>query len=71
LPEQVQALTPDTLQKIWNEVLITEEPPEEMALISIEGVPVATPSNHSLVLGKKKSRKTLFIVWLVSKFLNL
>ncbi len=70
LPEQVQALTPDTLQKIWNEVLITEEPPEEMALISIEGVPVATPSNHSLVLGKKKSRKTLFIVWLVSKFLN-
>jgi hypothetical protein len=70
LQKELTLSIPDDIQKIWKEILITEEPPEEIPLISIGGVSVATPNNHSLVLGKKKSRKTLFIVLLVNKFLS-
>jgi hypothetical protein len=51
----------------WKSYLITEEPEEVPPLISINGVPVCTPGNHSLIIGKKKSRKTLFIVWLIKQ----
>lgn len=57
-----------SIQDIWKDILITEEPPEETSLIEIGGVSVATSENHSLVVGKKKSRKTLFLVWLLGQY---
>ena len=62
-----EPFTTSALKRIWQEVLITEQPPDEIPLIEINGVPVATAGNHSLIVGKKKSRKTLFIVWLISR----
>jgi hypothetical protein len=56
------------IKAIWDNILITEEPPEEIALMKIGGVPAATVGNHSLIVGKKKARKTLFIVWLLSQY---
>lgn len=57
---------PPTIQKLWDEILVEVEPPEEKPLITISGIPIATPGNHSLIIGKKKSRKTLFLVMLIS-----
>ena len=48
--------------------MIDQEPPEEIALIKIGNSPIATPGNHSLVIGKKKSRKTLFLGWILSQY---
>jgi len=55
------------IKEQWLKVLITEEPREEKPLIYINHIPIATPSNHILITGKKKSRKTLFIVQLLSQ----
>lgn len=52
----------------WKDFLVTEEPPDVEPLISIQDIPVCTSGNHSLIVGKKKSRKTLFLVWLVSQY---
>jgi hypothetical protein len=54
----------------WQETLITERPEEFPPLITINNVPVCTINNHSLLVGKKKSRKTLFIVLLISQYLQ-
>jgi hypothetical protein len=56
------------LNDLWSEILITEPPEEDQVLLSIQGVHVATAGNHSLLIGKKKTRKTLFIVWHVSNY---
>jgi hypothetical protein len=53
---------------MWKERQLTEEPPAEIPLITISGVTVCTAENHSLIIGKKKSRKTLFITWLIHQF---
>lgn len=58
------------IKALWKEVLLTEEPPEETPILFINGVAVGTPGNHSLVIGKKKSRKTLFLTWLIAQFLK-
>jgi hypothetical protein len=58
----------EQIKKIWEDIHITSEPPEEPALICIKGTPTATAGNHSLVIGKKKSRKTLFIAWYLSQY---
>lgn len=52
----------------WRKYLIIEEPPEEPVLIRIGNAPVCTPYNHSLVIGKKKSRKSLFLTYLISLY---
>jgi hypothetical protein len=52
----------------WRDFLVVDEPPAEIPLISITGAPVATAGNHSLVVGKKKSRKSLFLSWLLSQY---
>lgn len=52
----------------WQQYLVTEEPPDVPPLISIKDVPVCTPFNHSLLIGKKKTRKTLFLAWLISQY---
>lgn len=56
------------IRKLWGEILITTEPPEDVPLIKINDIPVATAGNHSLVVGKKKARKTLFLVWLITQY---
>jgi hypothetical protein len=58
------------IKALWKEVLLTEEPPEETPILFINGVAVGTPGNHSLVIGKKKSRKTLFLTWLIAQYLK-
>lgn len=58
----------EAMKAIWREVLVTSEPPEDVVLLQIQNVPVATLGNHSLLIGKKKSRKTLFISWLISQY---
>lgn len=54
----------------WRDFLITEEPPEEEALIQFDGVTVCTAGNHTLIIGKKKSRKSLFISWMISQYVE-
>lgn len=60
--------TEDKIKKEWKTRLLTEKPPAEIPLICIAGSVIATLANHSLILGKKKSRKTLFITWLIQQF---
>lgn len=56
------------IKAMWAERLLVTQPPPEIPLIQINGVTVATAGNHSLLTGKKKSRKTLFITWLMKLF---
>jgi len=58
----------DKTKALWKERQLTEEPAAEIPLITINGVIVCTAENHSLIIGKKKSRKTLFITWLIHQF---
>lgn len=58
------------IKSLWDIHQVIDEPVEEPPLITIDGTPVAIPGNHTLIVGKKKSRKTLFIVWLVSMFIK-
>lgn len=62
--------TSTKIEALWQETLITEAPEELPPLMTIDGTPIATRGNHSLLVGKKKSRKTLFIVWLISEYLK-
>lgn len=66
LPERV----PQNIRDMWAEVLMEEEPPAEVPIIQRDGVILATLGNNSLVTGKKKSRKTLFLIMLVLWFLE-
>lgn len=61
---------PNKIKHQWTEKLLTELPDEPPPMIYIDGCPVAWPGGHSLLVGKKKSRKTLFVVWLVAQYLN-
>ena len=61
---------PERIKMLWANTLITEKPEEFPPLITIDESPVATPGNHSLLVGRKKSRKTLFVVWQISKFVT-
>lgn len=60
-------LSPEQLKNLWHDRLITEEPEDDKPLLYIEKIPVLIEGNHTVVVGKKKSRKTLFLVWLLSK----
>jgi hypothetical protein len=60
----------EKIKALWVETLVTSAPEEQPPLLYIDGVPVATPGNHSLLVGKKKSRKTLLIVHLISQYLK-
>jgi hypothetical protein len=61
-------LNEETKHSDWKALQIISEPPEETPLITIGNSPVATAGNYSQVIGKKKSRKTLFLTWLVSQY---
>lgn len=54
----------------WKEYLITEKPEDLPVFIHIQNTPIATSGNHSLIIGKKKSRKTLFLIWLVVQYIR-
>lgn len=58
------------IKELWKNTLILDAPPEEPPLITIEDTPIVIPGNHTLIAGKKKSRKTLFIVYLISLYLK-
>lgn len=58
------------IKELWEQTLILEAPAEEPPLIMIEDTPIVIPGNHTLIVGKKKSRKTLFIVHLISLYLK-
>lgn len=58
------------IKALWEKTLILSAPPEEPPLVMIDGTPIAIPGNHTLVVGKKKSRKTLFIVYLIAEYLK-
>jgi hypothetical protein len=55
-------------ERTWLEFIVTDEPPDVPAIVSIHNIPVCTVGNHSHIIGKKKSRKTLFITWLISNY---
>ena len=52
----------------WKDYLVTQEPEDLPPLLKIGESPVWTTGNHSLIIGKKKSRKTLFLTWLIGEF---
>lgn len=53
------------IQAIWPKIILTEKPPHRDPILRIDNLPVFTPGNHSMILGKMKSRKTLFLTWLI------
>jgi len=61
------SLQREILSRMWEQLLVNTEPEEVPALIEIHGKPVMTPGNHSVMLGKKKARKTLTCTWLLSQ----
>ena len=69
--EYIRALPtkiPLKVKEMWDSVLIDKEPPPEVPILFIQDIPVCTHGNYSLVVGKKKSRKSLFIQWLIAQF---
>jgi hypothetical protein len=71
LHERETKLTgPERIKALWADTLITIQPDEPPPLIYIDGVPVMVPGNHTLLVGKKKSRKTLLIVHLIAEYLK-
>jgi hypothetical protein len=61
---------PQRIAQQWTKTLLTSRPDEPPPILHIEGIPMAWPGGHTLIVGKKKSRKTLFIVWLVTEYLK-
>lgn len=52
----------------WKSLQVVNEPPEEIPLLSIGFAPIATAGNYSHIIGKKKSRKSLFLTWLITQY---
>jgi hypothetical protein len=52
----------------WKSYLVVAAPEDVPPLLSIGPAPIWTKENHSLIIGKKKSRKTLFLTWLISQY---
>lgn len=52
----------------WRAFQITTEPEEATPLLTIGGATIATAGNYSHIIGKKKSRKSLFLTWLISQY---
>lgn len=59
---------PPPIEELWKDRLITEEPPVDIPLLFLDDTPVLIQGNHTLIVGKKKSRKTLFLVHLLSQY---
>lgn len=61
---------PQKIKQLWKEVLILIEPDEPPPILFIDGIPILWPGESLFLVGKKKSRKTLFIIWLIVQFLT-
>ncbi len=58
------------IKEMWLKRQVLEQPIEPPPIIHISGIPVAWPGGHTLLVGLKKSRKTLFMIWLIVQYLN-
>lgn len=61
---------PERIKAAWDKTLILSKPEEQLPLIMLDGCPIATPANHSLLIGKKKSRKSLLVTQLIYLYLK-
>jgi len=61
---------PEKLKLLWEQTLIVNKPEEHPPLIYLDQTPVCTPGNHTLLIGKKKSRKSLLVTHLLHLFLK-
>lgn len=61
------AHVPDELQELWDDRLLIDEPEDDTPILFVNEIPVLIEGNHTLILGKKKSRKTLFLVWQIAQ----
>lgn len=61
---------PERIKLLWDQTLITSKPEEQPPLIYLDQTPVCTPGNHTLLIGKKKSRKSLLVTHLLHLFLK-
>lgn len=64
----IKQLKPVNSELSWRDYLVTKEPPPEEVLIKFQDINVCTVGNHTLVVGKKKSRKSLFVSWMISQY---
>lgn len=67
---ETRATGPERIKALWDQTLVTVQPDEPPPLLYIGDVPVLIPGNHTLLVGKKKTRKTLLIVLLISEYLK-
>jgi hypothetical protein len=63
--QKIESMVPESLKAIWANIVLTEKPPYREPLLTIDDLRVFTPGNHSLILGRMKSRKTLFLTYLI------
>lgn len=61
---------PEKIKSLWEKYRITEKPVRPETLIKIGDADVMTVGNISLVIGKKKSRKSLLLAYLIMIFLR-
>lgn len=61
---------PERIKALWEQTLIVSKPEEQPPLIYLSDTPVCTPGNHTLLIGKKKSRKSLLVTYLLHQFLQ-
>jgi ribosomal protein L37AE/L43A len=69
--EQQHTNTTEIKSFDWRAFQITTEPEEAIALLKIDIAPTATAGNYSQIIGKKKSRKSLFLLWLIALYKSL
>lgn len=67
---EIAAPLSEQVRDIWKQIMVIDEPAWVEPYIRIQNTPVASAGEISLVVGKKKSRKSLFIVWLLTEFLK-
>lgn len=58
------------IKKMWEQHHITQQPAENPFLLYVSGVPVVRAGGQMLIIGKKKSRKTLFTILVIKEYLD-
>lgn len=61
---------PERIKKLWETLMLTAQPEDVPPLVWIDQCPVVGPRDHTLIVGKKKSRKSLLVVELIVRFLK-
>lgn len=60
----------EKIKLLWEQTLIVSKPDVPPPLILIDETPICAPGDHTLLIGKKKSRKSLLVTHLISKYLQ-